>query len=164
MIDGHSHLLMSSSGRDKRRVSDLTEVDLGVLFAGLVVDFPALRINVEHMAYPWTEELCALMKRAPNVYTDVSELFARPTLLAWNLVLAKEYGVIDRVIWGSDYDVYWHDDWDFSCYFRKVQAETDWLRNGANEVLLRCGWPTLTEDEIAGILGANVRRLMRIEP
>ena len=35
MIDGHSHLLMSSSGREKRRVSDLTEVDLDVLFAGL---------------------------------------------------------------------------------------------------------------------------------
>ena len=145
-------------------MSDLTEVDLGVLFAGLVVDFPALRINVEHMAYPWTEELCALMKRAPNVYTDVSELFARPTLLAWNLVLAKEYGVIDRVIWGSDYDVYWHDDWDFSGYFRKVRAEIDWLRNGANEVLLPCGWPTLGDEEIAGILGGNVNRLLRIEP
>ena len=35
MIDGHSHLLMSSSGREKRAVADLTEVDLGVLFAGL---------------------------------------------------------------------------------------------------------------------------------
>lgn len=35
MIDGHSHLLMSSSGCGKLRVSDLTEVDLGVLFAGL---------------------------------------------------------------------------------------------------------------------------------
>ena len=84
-------------------------------------------------------------------------------LLAWNLVMAKEYGVIDRVIWGSDYDVYWHDDWDFSGYFRKVRAETTWLRSGANEVLHRCGWPTLTDDEIGGILGDNVKRLKRIE-
>lgn len=35
MIDGHSHLLMSSSGCEKRAVANLTEVDLGVLFAGL---------------------------------------------------------------------------------------------------------------------------------
>ena len=35
MIDGHGHLLRSGSGRDKRRVADLIEVDLGVLFAGL---------------------------------------------------------------------------------------------------------------------------------
>ena len=103
-----------------------------------MIDFPALRINVEHMAYPWTEELCALMKRAPNVYTDVSELFARPTLLAWNLVLAKEYRVIDRVIWGSDYDVYWHDDWDFSGYFCKVSTETEWLRSGSGVVPTSC--------------------------
>ena len=300
MIDGHSHLLMSSSEREKRRVADLTEVDLEVLFAGLdrlgiervvslvqdttriwrgwtgtndlaidlqakfpdrfmtvfggepldrenrlnrrrlqeleraardhdvkgwfygppyshirandrrvypfyevamandvvvyfhhgggigggggepyraplkyarplllddvVIDFPELRIHVEHMAYPWGEELFALMKRAPNVYTDVSELFARPTLLAWYLVMAKEYGVIDRVIWGSDYDVYWHDDWDFSGYFGKVRAETTWLRSGVNEVLHRCGWPTLTDNEIGGILGDNVKRLKRIEP
>ena len=130
----------------------------------MVIDFPALRINVEHMAYPWSEELCALMKRAPNVYTDVSELFSRPTLLAWNLVLAKEYGVIDRLIRGSDYDVYWHDDWDFSGYFRKVSTETEWLRSGANEVLRRCGWPTLSDDEITGVLGTNASRLLRVEP
>ena len=128
MIDGHSHLLMSSSGCEKRKVSDLTEVDLGVLVAGLD------RLGIERVV----------------------------SLV--NLVLAKEYGVIDRVIWGSDYDVYWHDDWDFSGYFRKVSTETEWLRSGANEVLRRCGWPTLADDEIAGILDTNVRRLMRIEP
>ena len=39
----------------------------------VVIDFPDLRMNIEHMAYPWTEELFALMKRAPNVHADVSD-------------------------------------------------------------------------------------------
>ena len=133
------------------------------LIDDVVIDFPDLRIHVEHMAYPWGEELFALMKRAPNVYTDVCELFKRPTLLAWYLVMAKEYGVIDRVIWGSDYDVYWHQDWDFSGYFRKVREETGWIQRGANQVLKGCGWPRLTDDEVIGILTNNVKRLKKIE-
>jgi len=35
VIDGHSHLLMSGGGREKRGAADLTEVDLDVLFVGL---------------------------------------------------------------------------------------------------------------------------------
>ncbi len=134
-----------------------------ILLDDVVIDFPDLRIHVEHMAYPWTEELLALMKHAPNVYTDVCELFPRPTWLAWYLMMAKEYGVIDRVIWGSDYDVYWYDDYDFSRYFKKVEDETTWIREDLNKILERSGWPTLTQDEIAGILGGNARRLWKLE-
>ena len=101
------------------------------------------------------------MKHAPNVYTDVCELFYRPTVLAWYLMMAKEYGVIDRVIWRSDYDVYWHDDYDFSGYFRKVKKETSWIRTDLNMILKRSGWPTLSQDEINGILGGNVKKLWK---
>jgi len=53
-------------------------------------DFPSLRICVEHMGYPWTQQLLALMAHAPNVHTDVSAAFFRPQLLACNLLMAKE--------------------------------------------------------------------------
>ncbi|MFC2098568.1 amidohydrolase family protein [Bacteroidota bacterium] len=125
----------------------------------IVIDFPDLKMNIEHLAYPWTEELYAIMKHAPNVYTDVCELFSRPTILAWYLMMAKEYGVIDRIIWGSDYDVYWYDDFDFSRYFRKVESETSWIRNDLNKILSGSGWPNLTNEEIKGILYNNVKNL-----
>ncbi len=133
-----------------------------VLLDDIVVDFPDLRIHVEHMAYPWSEELFALMKHASNVYTDVAQLFSRPTILARNLMMAKEYGVIDRVVWGSDYDVYWDSNIDLSKYFEIIERETAWLNIEANKILERCGWPTLTDHEIQGILSENSKRFLRI--
>ena len=133
-----------------------------VLLDDVVIDFPELRINVEHMAYPCTEVLLALMKHAPNVYTDVCELFTRPTVLAWYLMMAKEYGVIDRVIWGSDYDIYWYDDFNFSGYFKKVKEETSWIKHKLNKILQKSGWPTLTQEEINGILYTNAKKMLKL--
>ena len=82
------------------------------LLDDLTIDFPELRFNVEHMGYPWTEELLAIMARSPNVYTDIAMfidpyvfdgLKGRHLLLARNLGMAREYGVLDRVFYGSDY-------------------------------------------------------------
>lgn len=42
------------------------------LLDDLTIDFPDLRFNVEHMGYPWTEELLAIMTRSSNVYTDIA--------------------------------------------------------------------------------------------
>ncbi len=134
-----------------------------VLLDDVVIAFPDLNIHVEHMAYPWAEELFALMKRAPNVYTDVCRLFGRPTILAWYLVMAKEYGVIDRVIWGTDYDVYKRSDFDFSIYFDRIQRETSWIRQNLHTILERSGWPNLTQDEVEGILDGNWKRLHQLD-
>ena len=129
-----------------------------IVLDDLAVDFPELKIHVEHMAYPWSEELFAIMKHGPNVYTDVAELFSRPTILAWYIMMAKEYGVIDRVVWGSDHDVFWHTPVDISTYVSKVEKETGWIRTELNKILDRSGWPTLSADEIDGILGKNSER------
>ena len=88
------------------------------------------------------------MKHAPNVYTDVCELFYRPTLLAWYLVMAKEYGVIDRVIWGTDYNVV-EGRGTVKGYFNKVQKETTWIKHDLNKILKRAGWPTLSQMKIS---------------
>ena len=133
-----------------------------ILLDDVIIDFPGLRINIEHMAYPWTEELFAIIKHAENMYTDVCELFTRPTILAWYIMMAKEYGVIDKIIWGTDYDIYWYDDYDFSGYIRKVKKETSWIRNDLNRILAKSGWPTLTQREIDGIVCDNAKRLLKI--
>ena len=128
-----------------------------IILDDIVIDFPDLRINVEHMAYPWTEELLALMKHAPNTYTDIAQLLDRPTLLAWYLTMAKEYGVIDRVFWGSDYV-----GEDISEYFKIVQREIMWIKKGLNKTLKQSRWPTLSQEEINGLLSRNVKKLLKV--
>ena len=76
------------------------------------------------MAYRWTEKLIALMRHAPNVYTNVTALFRRPTMLTWYIMMAKEYGVVERVIWVTDFDIYWRNDCDPAEYFRGMEQET----------------------------------------
>ncbi len=124
----------------------------------IAIDFPELRINVEHMGYPWTQELLALMAHAPNVYSDVSALVERPTVLAWNLVMAKEYGVIDRVMYGSDY---WYAE-DQRVWEGTVKRSISWLRSDLNEIARKSGWPEFTDGEIEGILGTNAVRFLQI--
>ena len=123
----------------------------------VTIDFPNLPINIEHMAFPWTQELLAIMAHAPNVYTDISDLFRRPTILAWNLVMAKEYGVISRVMYGTDFV-----GLNTSQYFEQIIKETNWLKYELNKILKKSGWQTLSEEDINGILINNALKFFNL--
>lgn len=114
-------------------------------------DFPNLRICVAHMGYPWTEELLALMRAHTNVYADISGMCARPYIMTWDLVMAKEYGVLNRVMWGTDYP---------TC--RPPKKFVQWVREGLNAVAEKAGWPTFSQEEINGLLGNNARNYLKI--
>lgn len=140
--------------------ADFTPLEYGRawLLDHIAIDFQELRILAEHMAFPWTQELLAMMSHAPNVYTDFSALIRRPTLLAWNLVMAKEYGVLDRVMYGTDYVGISVDE-----YMRQITDEVNWVRGQLNPTLERAGWPTLTEDEIGGLLCGNAASFLDLK-
>lgn len=120
------------------------------------IDFPDIKIVVEHLAYPWTEMLLALMSNNPNIYTDLALLYDRPTFLAWQLVMAKEYNVLDRIMYASDY-VYKHELLKDPC--KKMKESIFFIKHGVNEICKKSGWPILGIDEIEGILWANANRL-----
>lgn len=109
----------------------------------VALDFPSLKICAAHMAYPWQHELFGLMRKCDNVYTDLSALCLRPMELAWHLVLAKEYNLLDRVMWGTDYPC---------C---NPKSFLTWIREDLNNIAKKCGWPTFTEQEIKHIAGDN---------
>lgn len=157
----HSHMF----GPPKRCPLKYSRV---VFLDDLTIDFPELRFNVEHMGYPWTEELLAIMSRSPNVYTDIAMFIApykgpynyqgRPLLLARNLGMAKEYGVLDRVFYGSDYVGESIDE-----YIKLLQREIAYIRERLNSDMKAQGYKSLTEEEMEGILSGNVLKLWRIK-
>ena len=134
------------------------------LLDDVIIDFPELRFNAEHMGYPWTEELLAMMSRSPNVYTDIAMFIAprtgigRPLLLARNLGMAREYGVLDRVFYGSDYVGENADE-----YIELLQREITHIRTKLNSDMEQLGYPPLTEQEMEGLLSKNVLKLLRLE-
>ena len=121
------------------------------LLDDLTIDFPELRFNVEHMGYPWTEELLAIMARSPNVYTDIAQFIdpyegkGRRLLLARNLGMAREYGVLDRVFYGSDYVGENIDE-----YINLLQREITYIKEGLNSDMEKLGYPPLTQQGIEG--------------
>jgi len=134
------------------------------LLDDLTIDFPDLRFNVEHMGYPWTEELLAIMARSPNVYTDIAMFIdphvgiGRRLLLARNLGMAREYGVLDRVFYGSDYVGENIDE-----YINLLQREIIYIKDGLNTDMEKLGYPSLTQQEMGGLLSKNVLKLWKLE-
>jgi predicted TIM-barrel fold metal-dependent hydrolase len=65
--------------------------------------FPRLKIIVAHLGQPHMEETVMLLRKQPNVFADLSARFHRPWQLYNGLVLAMEYGVWDKLLFGSDF-------------------------------------------------------------
>ena len=66
-------------------------------------EYPELRLVIAHLGYPWGGEVVALLRKHPQVYADCSALAFRPWFLFNSLLNAHEYGVLDKVLFGSDY-------------------------------------------------------------
>jgi hypothetical protein len=123
-----------------------------MLVEDVCADFPDLKIVVCHLGVPWTKELLFLMRKFPNLYTDISALCPRPTMLCWDLVMAKELRVMDRVMFGTD--------GPGMC--RPAKTFVDWCKNRINQVAERAGWPTLSKEEIDNLMGQNAMKLFRL--
>ena len=127
----------------------------------VIIDFPNLKVVVEHLGYPCCENLFVLMVNDKNIYTDLAMTYERPMWLTWNLVIAKEYGVIDRVMYASDFIAVNHDLFssnpteDFKKWIKFIKSEM-------NSICNKCKWPKFTREEIEGILFNNACNLYNI--
>ncbi len=65
--------------------------------------YPELKIILAHLGHPYEGECVAVIRKHPNVYTDVSALHYRPFQLYHSLMLVQEYGVWSKLLFGSDY-------------------------------------------------------------
>ncbi len=129
----------------------------------LVLDFPDMKIVIEHLGYPWTEHLLTLMATDENLYTDLAMCYDRKYWTTWNLLMAKEYGVLSRVMFASDFVATNFD------YFKEDPAADiskwiDFMMKELNQICTKSGWPLFTEDEIDGIMFKNAARLYQVNP
>lgn len=74
-----------------------------VLLQPLALEFPRLRMVIAHMGHPWISEALVLVRKNRNVFADISALYYRPWQFYNAMVAAMEYGVLDRLLFGSDY-------------------------------------------------------------
>lgn len=65
--------------------------------------FPEVKIILAHLGHPYEGECVVVIRKHPNVYADVSALHYRPFQLYHSLMLAQEYGVWHKLLFGTDY-------------------------------------------------------------
>ncbi len=88
-----------------------------------------------------------MIRKHPNVYADVSALHYRPFQLYHSLMLVQEYGVWDKVLFGTDYP------------FTTVNATLDGLR-GLNEMLDGTALPRLDATKIEAMIDRDALALL----
>jgi predicted TIM-barrel fold metal-dependent hydrolase len=71
----------------------------------LAIAFPNLKIIMAHIGHPWQVDTCVVIRKHPNVYADISAQFFRPWSMYNALRLATEWGVLPKLLFGSDYPV-----------------------------------------------------------
>ena len=105
----------------------------------VAIRFPNVKIIMAHLGHPFENEAVVVVRKHPNVYTDVSALHYRPWQLYNSLMLVQEYGVWDKVLFGTDYP------------FTSVDASIDGLR-ALNGMVEGTNMPRLVPDEIEAMI------------
>ena len=81
-----------------------------VLLEDIALRYPNLKMIIAHIGHPWEAEAIVLIRKQPNVFADISALFYRPWQYYNSLRLAVEYGVVDKLLFGTDYPITTFDE------------------------------------------------------
>lgn len=73
------------------------------LFDVVARRFPDLKLVLAHLGHPYGGECIATIRKNPNVYADISALCYRPFQLWQMLMLVQEYGVMHKLLVGTDF-------------------------------------------------------------
>ena len=65
--------------------------------------YPNVKMIVAHIGQPWIGDCIVLMRKHPQILADLSARFHRKWQLYNGLMLALEYKVTDRLLFGSDF-------------------------------------------------------------
>lgn len=84
-------------------VQNKMEFGRPVLLDEVARELPGLKIVIAHMGYPWVEECVVMLGKHPNIYADISSFLHRPWQAYNALLSAYQYGVIDKLLFGSDF-------------------------------------------------------------
>ncbi|MBT7550559.1 MAG: amidohydrolase family protein [Gemmatimonadetes bacterium] len=101
--------------------------------------FPDVKIIMAHLSHPYEGECAVVIRKHPNVYADVSALHYRPFQFYNSLMLVQEYGVWDKLLFGSDYP------------FTTIDASIEGLY-ALNKMLDGTALPRLHEDQIDALI------------
>jgi len=118
------------------------------LLDDVAIRYPDLRMVLAHLGHPFSEECLVTIRKHPHVYADIAALYYRPWQFYNSLILAQEYKVTHKLLFGTDYP------------FAK-QESVSALHN-VNHVIFGSGLPRVSGQVIEEILGRDALGLLGI--
>lgn len=120
------------------------------LIEPVALKFPGVKIILAHLGHPYEAECLVTIRKHDNVFADVSALHYRPFQLYHSLMLAQEYGVWPKLLFGTDYP------------FTTVNASIAGLR-ALNAMLEGTKLPRLDVNQIEAMIQRDSLRLLGLE-
>lgn len=111
--------------------------------------FRDLNMVLAHLGHPWEHETVVLIRKQPHIWADVSALHYRPWQLYNSLMLVQEYGVWQKLLFGSDYPI------------TTPQAQADGMRS-LNDMVAGTHLPRLNLDAIEQLIHRDSFKLLNI--
>ena len=131
---------------------------LPVLLDDVLLDFPDLKVIAYHMGWPYHEELIALAGKHTNLYLSISGIvgwFARAPYRGYHMIgEALQWVGSDKIVMGLDLP------------FDDMRKAVDYIRTLEipEELQQQWGYPAITDETRAKILGLTLAKLAKIEP
>lgn len=73
------------------------------LIEPVALKHPGVKIILAHLGHPYEGECLVTIRKHENVFADISALHYRPWQLYNSLMLAQEYGVWHKLLFGTDF-------------------------------------------------------------
>ena len=69
----------------------------------VAIRYPRLKIIIAHLGHPWVADTVVVVRKHRTVYSDISGLLGRPWQFYNALLTVVEYGIGDKILFGSDF-------------------------------------------------------------
>ncbi|MDQ2682642.1 MAG: amidohydrolase family protein [Chloroflexota bacterium] len=113
-------------------------------------EFPRLKMIVAHMGHPWQVECFVVIRKHPNLFADISANFYRPWSCYNAFRHATEWGVMHKLLFGSDYPIV------------SPQETLNALQH-VNDVIAGTALPPVPQDELDKIPYRNSLELLGLD-
>lgn len=81
-----------------------------LLIEDLAIAFPDLKMIIAHTGFPRDVEVMALLRKQPNIATEISGCTVQPYRFYNSMLAAMDYGVTDKILFGSDWPLFTIED------------------------------------------------------
>jgi predicted TIM-barrel fold metal-dependent hydrolase len=119
--------------------------------------FPELRMIITHLGHPWIGEAISVVSKNLYVYTDISALSSRPWQMYNDLIEAIEYGIEDKLLFGTDFPFFGVEQ------TKESLMNLNNLVNGTNLLVFRRGSSKKYSIRNVGSVRIHIGRISRHE-